>query len=105
MKKINKKRKLHKVNKRRGYSYFLILVVLILLFGFNSNSLSKTEIKFEEYIIGSNDNLWNIATLVKEKNINYNKKDIREIVYEIKKINKLNKSDIYDNQTIIIPEI
>lgn len=101
----NTKRNLNKKNKVGGYGYFLVLAILILSFGFNSNSLSKTEIKYEEYTIGSNDSLWNIASLVKENNINYNNKDIREIVYDLKQINNLTSSDIYNNQTIKIPEI
>ena len=101
----NGKRKINKKNKVGGYGYFLVLAILILLFGFNSSSLSKTEIKYEEFTIGSNDSLWNIASLVKENNINYNNKDVREIVYELKQINNLNSSDIYNNQTIKIPEI
>ncbi|MBE5821002.1 MAG: LysM peptidoglycan-binding domain-containing protein [Clostridiales bacterium] len=105
MKNKNRNRKLNKKNKVGGYGYFLVLAILIILFGFNNNSLSKTEIKYEDFTIGSNDSLWNIATLVKENNINYNKKDVREIVYELKQINNLDNSDIYNNQVIKIPEI
>lgn len=101
----NIKRRTNKKNKEGGYGYFLILAILILSFGFNSNSLSKTDIIYEDYTIGSNDSLWNIANLVKENNINYNNKDVREIVYELKQINGLNSSDIYNNQIIKIPEI
>jgi hypothetical protein len=101
----NMKRKTNKKNKVGGYGYFLVLAILVLSFGFNSNSLSKTEIKYEEFTIGSNDSLWNIASLVKENNINYNNKDVREIVYELKQINNLTSSDIYNNQVIKIPEI
>lgn len=59
----------------------------------------KTEkFYFEEYIVESGDTLWSIAG-------EYNQpgKDIRELIYDIKKINKLDSVVIKPGQALEIP--
>ena len=74
-------------------------------FMFNTPSLSSTQINYVEYTVSSNDTLWSIATVIKENNVNYNRTDIREIIYEIKKLNNKDTSAIIENEKLIIPEI
>ena len=94
------------MRKRRRVKFLLLVVMIIVMcFMFNTISLSSTEINYVEYTVSSNDTLWSIATLIKENNVNYSRTDIREIIYEIKQINNKDKSNIIENEKLIIPEI
>lgn len=94
------------MKKRRKVTGLVVLVIIIsMAILFNSTSLSSTEIDYIEYTVSNNDALWTIAKCIQENNINYNRTDIREIIYEIKKINSMNTSEIFINDKIIIPEI
>ena len=94
------------MRKRRRVTFLVLVVMIIVMcFMFNTISLSSTEINYVEYTVSSNDTLWSIATLIKENNVNYSRTDIREIIYEIKQINNKDKSNIIENEKLIIPEI
>lgn len=95
------------VNFKRFSMFVIGVILMIVLFIsiFNTKSLSRTEIDYMEFTVSSNDTLWKIANIVKENNINYNNKDVREIIFEIKQINNLKDSNLYNNQIITIPEI
>lgn len=99
MKKSNMKKR-----RRRTYTILAGIVILVTVL-FNTTSLSSTQINYVDYTVSSNDTLWSIAQTIQENNINYNRTDIREIVYEIKKMNNMTTSEIFVNDTIIIPEI
>ena len=83
----------------------MIVLVLITLSLFNTKALSNEEIVYMNYTVSYGENLWQIAELVKENNVAFANKDIREIIYEIKKINNKNSASIYENETLLIPEI
>ena len=94
------------MRKRRRVTFLvLVVMVIVMSFMFNTPSLSSTQINYVEYTVSSNDTLWSIATLIKENNVNYSRTDIREIIYEIKQINNKDKSNIIENEKLIIPEI
>ena len=99
MKKKNMKKR------RRVTLLVLVVMVIVMCFMFNTTSLSSTQINYVEYTVSNNDTLWSIATLIKENNVNYNRTDIREIIYEIKKLNNKDTSAIIENEKLIIPEI
>ena len=94
------------MRKRRRVTFLvLVVMVIVMSFMFNTPSLSSTQINYVEYTVSNNDTLWSIATLIKENNVNYNRTDIREIIYEIKKLNNKDTSAIIENEKLIIPEI
>ena len=94
------------MTKRRRVTFLvLVVMVIVMSFMFNTPSLSSTQINYVEYTVSNNDTLWSIATLIKENNVNYNRTDIREIIYEIKKLNNKDTSAIIENEKLIIPEI
>ena len=95
------------VNLKRFSMFVIGVILMIILFIsiLDTKSLSRTEINYIEFTVSSNDTLWKIANIVKENNINYNNKDVREIIFEIKQINNLKNSNLYNNQVITIPEI
>ena len=87
------------VNKKRFF-IFILLSIILLLSGFSSvkSHFSGNTKEFVAVYVSSGDTLWNIAS----KN-NYENKDIRKLVYEIKKFNNLNSNTIYAGDKILIP--
>ena len=77
-------------------SVTIIVFLLITLF---STSIAKTNIKAETitYIVCKGDTLWTIA-----KDYKADDKDIRQYIYEIKKLNNMTNSNIYEGQTLKI---
>jgi len=49
--------------------------------------------------------LWSIAERESENNNYYKDKDVREIIYDLKKINNLSNSNLAEGQEIKIPKI
>ena len=82
----------------------VILALLVLLF-IHSTSLSYEEIEYSELYVSSGDTLWSIAKFEQENNAYYKGKDVREIIFDIKKVNNLPSSDLVINQKILIPSL
>ncbi len=90
------------VNKRKFIQALLISILLILIisfclfrvFGSNREEVEATQIK---YTVCRGDTLWNIAQEYKQDN-----QDIRDYIYEVKKINNMTDSCLYEGQVINI---
>ncbi len=92
----------------KRFGIFVVGIALMVMLFINiiaTNVDSKTEIRYIDFTISENDTLWSISKIIKTNNINYEKKDLREIIYELENINGLDNSSIYVNQIIQIPEI
>jgi len=63
---------------------------------FTASALNKTE--YIDVVVKPGDTIWKIAKEYKDDH-----KDIREVVYIISKINKIDNSMIYSGQVIKIP--
>lgn len=92
------------VNKRKFLKgIFTIIFIIIVSFICLNQLFNKEEIKTTEiqYIVSKGERLWDIAEQYKRPG-----QDIREYIYEIKKINNMENSTIYEGQelTIIIYE-
>ena len=96
MRKLNMKRII------RSSMVITILALLVLLF-IHSTSLSYEEIKYSEVYVSSGDTLWSIAKSEQENNNYYKGKDVREIIFDIKKVNNLSSSELTINQKLLIP--
>ena len=90
------------VNKKKFVRMIILIVgiISILFICFSNISFSKGEIKTKSIYVSSGDTLWTIATEEQENNSYYEDKDIRDIIYEIKKIEAqkpliLMSNDIY----------
>lgn len=82
---------------------FIAGIIIISLIGFSNISFSKGEIKTKTIYVSSGDTLWTIAAEQQENNLYYEDKDIRDIIYEIKKINKLeNNSNLISGQKLVV---
>ena len=96
------------VNKKK-FIRMITLIIGIIVFTsiyFSNISFSKGEVKTKTIYVSSGDTLWTIASEEQENNLYYEDKDIRDIIYEIKKINNLeNKSNLIVGQKLIINQL
>ena len=84
-------------NKKRFYTIIFTLTFLLISSLSVINAYGYKEATYKEITIRNGDNLWNIAK-------KYGKDcDIREYIYEIKKINKLQSSELYAGTQIKVP--
>ena len=76
-----------------------ITIIVFLLITIFSTSIAKTNTEAEtiSYTVSKDDTLWTIAQEYKADN-----KDIRQYIYELKKINNITNSNIYDGKTLKI---
>ncbi len=94
------------VNKKKFIrSMVIILGGSILAFLGISNTYSKTEVAYKEDYIIKGDTLWSIAENEVSNNEYYKNKDIREVMYEIEKLNNLQSENLEIGQKILIPNL
>ena len=70
---------------------------------FTNKTYSKVDTKYKEESIILGDTLWSISQQEAKNNKYFENKDIREIVSEIKRINKLDNLDLKEGQKLLIP--
>ena len=93
------------VNRKKFIRTIIVLVLVTLaILIFAQKTYSKGETIYKENYIYFGDTLWSIAREEANNNKYFEGKDLREIVYELKDVNKLNNSDLKEGDTIIIPE-
>ena len=85
----------------RTISILVILILIIILF--TNKTYSKVDTKYKEESIILGDTLWSISQQEAKSNKYFENKDIREIVSEIKRINKLDNLDLKEGQKLLIP--
>lgn len=81
----------------------IILIIFILIIIFAKSSYSKEEIDYTIKNVYEGDALWSIASLEKENNTYYKDKDIRYVINDIKYINNLKNSSLYEGMQLKIP--
>lgn len=95
-----KKRRYRLKNKRRFATFIVLFVMMAVFTGMIVNAGATSRVKQEYYDIikvKSGDSLWKIAST------NTDSKDIREYIYEVKEINRLDSDVIYVGQTLMLP--
>ncbi len=82
------------VNKKKFTRAIIIVlgVIFAICFYFSNVSFSKGEVKTKNIYVSSGDTLWSIAMQEKESNSYYENRDVRDIIYEIRKINNLDNT-------------
>ena len=94
------------VNKKKFIKTIVIVIVLLfLLCLIINNTYSKAKISYKEDYIIKGDTLWSIAVHEVNTNEYYKGKDVRKVMYEIKKINNLESNNLTIGQKIKIPSI
>ena len=88
----------------RSILIILGIIICVSLF-INNTSFSHVDTKVKTIYVANGDTLWNIAKEQKENNLYYQNKDVREIINDIKSINKLSNSEVLENQKLVIPSL
>jgi LysM repeat protein len=76
----------------------LVFVALNSVFTYTVNAFAQTRETYQEVVIQKNDTLWCIAEKITPPG-----QDIRNTIYQLRKINKLNSAVIQPGQRILIP--
>ena len=87
-----------------------IIVILLLIFSImlimgNNKTSSFVETKYKTFYVSSGETLWEIAKIESANNSYYADKDIRYIVKDIKDINNMSSSNLYEGQELTIPSL
>ena len=88
-------------NKKKFIRGILIIIAIISMFICKA-TFSYNEPKYKTIYVSNGETLWEIAKNEQKNNYYYKGKDIREIVDNIKSINKLTDSDLYAGQELRI---
>lgn len=93
------------VNKTKFIKAITVIAIIVgAIIMFSTKTYSKNDIKYREDYIYAGDTVWSIAKYESENNKYFKNKDIREVVYEIEKVNNFSNSNLYIGQKIKIPE-
>lgn len=76
---------------------FIIILFLILVAIMPKKTVEAYAMKYEEYVVSTGETLWSIASENKKDG-----QDVREYIYELRKINDLDDCLIYPGQVIRI---
>ena len=87
-----------------------ILLIVLAIIALNSifsvsKSYSKVEVEYKSEYASYGDTLWSIAERESKNNKYYQDKEVREIIYDLKKINNLSNSNLSEGQEIKIPKM
>lgn len=96
-----------KLRNKRRFTVAIVILSLIILFIilFSSQTFSQGKYEMKTIYISNGDTLWDIASVEQKYNKYYEDKKIKEIIQDIKYINNLENSYIYEGQQIEIPTI
>ncbi len=95
------------VNRKKFVRSILIIlgIVLIILLNSFNTTLSHGEEEQKTIYVSNGDTLWSIAEYEQENNDYYKNLEIREIIYQIKKINNLESNALQIGQKLLINEL
>ena len=96
-----------KIKNRKKFitSITILICIAIFIILLSTKTFSHGEYETKTIYISNGDTLWTIASAEQENNKYYENKNIREIINDIKYINNLDSSYIYEGQKIEIPTI
>ena len=95
-----------KKNNRKFLITMLIVIFIIMVITILTNaSFSKVEYSTKVIYVASGDTLWTIASDEQDNNSYYVGKNIRDIIIDIKTLNNLESSFLYEGQQIEIPTL
>lgn len=92
------KRKLVLHNKKRFIAFIVCFIVIILTVVYSTSVHGYKEPSFTVVHVEKGDTLWTIAKRYCSGT------DIRKYIYQIKKINNLSSSEIYQGDTLLVLE-
>ena len=83
--------------KTKTIVFLTFCIILAIVLSWIAAANSKPIIHME-YTVSDGDTLWEIA-----ENFTDESEDVRNMIYEIRRINKLEKAEIYPGDIIVIP--
>lgn len=89
-------------NKKRFVIFLAIIVFVVgvtVFFSVNGDAKGCEKPEYVKVYVAEGDTLWGIASSYKKPG-----RDIREFIYELKRINSLKSSELYIGQVIVIPK-
>ena len=95
------------VNAKKFIRSIIIMVGIAFLIGlfFSNKAYSYGDTQYKSVLVESGDTLWSIAKYEQENNEYYKEKDIRDIIQNIKYVNNLTSSTLFNNQELNIPTL
>jgi LysM domain. len=84
-------------NRKRFYTILLLALFIITMPVFASTVYGFKDPSYVSVNVKEGDNLWNIVSGYSQG------RDIRKYIYEVKKLNKMQDSNIYPGQSILLP--
>ncbi len=93
------------INEKKFRKRLVLLAVIAfcILFNIKNTVSSETIQNYKTITVNKGDTLWSIASYEQEENQYYKDEDIRNIIYNIKKVNNLKSSDLSEKQNLKIP--
>lgn len=83
--------------------FIIIGVIIFINLLIPDKAFSNQKVEYKTVAVSNGDTLWTIAKEEQKENAYYEGKDIRDIVYNIKKVNNLKNSNLKVNQVLEIP--
>lgn len=84
------------------FAILMLIIAMSIILSDNIYSKADTTYKTEYIIYG--ETLWSIAEKESKNNKYYENKDIRYIIYDLKKLNNLSTCELSEGQKIKIPK-
>ena len=97
-----------RIKNKKKFKRAIFIVVFLSILGIillSNQTLSHGKVKTKTISVSNGETLWTIAGRELEENNFYENKSIREVIYNIKSVNNLENSYIYEGQELIIPYI
>lgn len=101
---LEEKRKRRAIKRKIKKVLKLGMLLFVIGFFFAHISFSHTELNIKTISVAQGETLWGIAKRERVGNIYFKDKDVREIIYEIKKINNIdNNHYLKEGEELKIP--
>ena len=96
-----------KIKNKKKFVTSISIVFLICMFIiiFSKQTFSHGEYETKIIYISRGDTLWSLASMEQESNEYYEDRSIREIMEDIKNINNLDNSNLFEGQKLKIPTL
>lgn len=92
------------LNRKKVIRWCIVFCIVICFFIVISNRVySNSSVVYIDRKVYSGDTLWSICEDIQKNNKYYSKKDIRYIVFDLKRINCLDNSDLKIGDIIRVP--
>lgn len=83
----------------------LIYIISLILIILSNTTYSKCNVSYKTEYVVHGETLWSIAQREGKYNKYYENKDVRKIVYDLKRINNFSNSNLKEGQEIKIPKL